>query len=118
VKLRQRVSELARKDVGTLEGVLRVIGTFSWTGMFNWLGLLEAAAGFAAGWAVCDMVGSESNGLIGVIGGPLTAMMDLVHRVEKRRSLWRGSGGGRLFFLPVWMLGAFWLGAGVVQLVR
>lgn len=47
-------------------------------------------------------------------GGPVTACLDLRHRLHRRASLWRGAGGGHLMWIPIWIIGLIWhiLGAG------
>ena len=85
--------------------------------IFNWLGLAFAVLGLVFGWAICSMLGNDSEDVIMSAGGPLTAMLDLGYRVKKRKSVWRGSQGGSLFFLPAWVFGVAWFAIGVVRLV-
>jgi hypothetical protein len=87
--------------------------------IFNWPGILMVAIaiGIASGFG--QLAGTSAEGPSMIIAGLSCAAMDLVYRARRSEHRWlHPSFGGALFFIPVWILGIFWLvlgGASAIQ---
>ena len=82
---------------------------------FNLRGWLFVAIGFGGPFAICWLLGVRSEEAVMMIAGPVTFAIDFGYR--KRNSLWRGSHGGTLLIIPVWVLGVCWFLIGAAGLL-
>lgn len=77
-----------------------------------------AIAGLGSVWAVTALAHCDSEPIIMAFGGPITAVLDLHHRLKRKDGLFLPSGGGHLFWLPIWIMGGLWTFFGVVRIVQ
>ena len=77
-----------------------------------------AAIAIAIAFGIGHLTGYSAEGPLMIIAGPLCAAMDLTYRFRVSGRRWfQPNGGGALFFIPVWIMGIFWLGLGVVYAI-
>ena len=87
--------------------------------IFNYVGIIMTAIAFAVAFGVGAIFGTEAEGPLMIIAGPLLAAMDVTYRLNtKGGHLYIPDRGGSLFFLPVWAFGAFWFVLGIVYTVQ
>ena len=87
--------------------------------VFNLVGLVMLVIGFGVAFGVDHLLGPSAEGPLMLIAGLLVALMDGGYRTQRPGGHWlRGSGGGSLFFLPVWMFGVLWLVLGAIYTIR
>jgi hypothetical protein len=87
--------------------------------IFNIPGIVITAIAFAAAFGIGHLAGTSAEGPLMIIAGPLCIIMDLLYRFKRADRRWFSPGaGGALFFIPVWILGVFWLVLGIVDTVR
>ncbi len=89
--------------------------------IFNLIGLGMLAAGFGVAFAVQSLSGGGSDEVVLLIAAPLLFVADLAYR---RRDM-SGPGwwyhprrGGHFAFIPIWILGLFWMGLGTIHLLQ
>jgi TM2 domain-containing membrane protein YozV len=85
--------------------------------VINLIGLLVAAISLGVGIGVADKLGSHGHGLAMMIAGPMMVVLDVGYRRFRGLKLvgWRGPA---IFWLPAWLWGLLWFGAGVTYVVR
>jgi hypothetical protein len=91
------------------------------TVIFNLIGLGMLAAGFGVAFAVQFLSAAVSDDVVLLIAAPLLLVADLAyrHRDTSGRGWWYRPGrGGHFAFIPIWILGLFWMGLGTIQLLR
>jgi len=81
--------------------------------IFNLVGIILFALSFGIATGLGKALGLSSEGLIMLIGGPLSTCMDLAYRKFVGKNWFRPAAGGSLFFIPVWILGIVWSLLGV-----
>jgi hypothetical protein len=87
--------------------------------IFNIPGLIILLGAFGIAFGVGKLIGTTAEGPLMLIAAPLTIASDLFYRLKMRYGdLWRSAAGGSLFFIPVWILGVFWLVLGLVYTLR
>ena len=89
--------------------------------IFNLIGLGMLAAGFGVGFAVQFLSGGASDDVVLLIAAPLLFVADLAYRHRDRsgRGWWyHPRRGGHFAFIPIWILGLFWMGLGTIQLLQ
>lgn len=87
--------------------------------IYNYVGLIMAAIAFAAAFGVGALIGTNAEGPLMIIAGPLLAALDIGYRLATRDGhLYIPDKGGSLFFLPAWSLGALWFVLGIVYTVN
>lgn len=83
--------------------------------IFNLPGLVMLVVAFATAIGVGQLVGVSAEGPLMIIASPLLLAADLVYRGTRTDQQWfHPSGGGMLFFVPIWAWGIFWLVLGIV----
>jgi hypothetical protein len=89
--------------------------------IFNLTGMGMLAAGFGVAFAVQSLSGGLSDDVVLLIAAPLLFVADLAyrHRSGAGRGWWyHPRRGGHFVFIPVWILGLFWMGLGTIQLFQ
>jgi hypothetical protein len=87
--------------------------------IFNWPGILMVAIALGIASGIGQLAGTSAEGPSMIIAGLLCAAMDLVYRVRRSGGRWlHPNFGGALFFIPVWVLGMFWLVLGFAATIQ
>jgi len=80
---------------------------------FNRSGLAMLAIGFATAFGIGEFRHITAEGPLMIIASVILIPMDLIYRfTRKERHLFHSSGGGNLFFIPIWIWGLFWISLG------
>jgi hypothetical protein len=84
----------------------------------NASGVLVLVISFGAAFLVGVIGGFNDEGRLMIVGGALVALLDFTYRVTAQNGNWLSPArGGMLFFIPLWILGVFWVGLGTWYLV-
>ena len=87
--------------------------------IFNLVGIAMVVIAFVVAFAVGAVIGTDAEGPLMIIAGPLLAAMDIGYRLKtKDGHIYIPNKGGSLFFLPVWAFGALWFILGIVYTVQ
>jgi hypothetical protein len=85
----------------------------------NDIGFGVLALSFIPAVIVCELLRDDRDGMKLVIGGPLTAAIDLGYRLRTQAgSVLLPERGGKFFWLPIWVFGFLWTLYGLWQLSR
>lgn len=78
-----------------------------------------AGIAFAIAFGIGHVANLSAEGPLMLIAGPLSLAMDLAYRFKIGERRWFSpTGGGALFFIPVWCFGVLWLILGAVYVVQ
>ena len=83
----------------------------------NLVGFVMLIVAGAVGSGVVHLFGGMREAAILVAACPVMALLDIAYR-RYRKSTAFGAAGGRLFFLPVWLISLVLLAVGIGTLVR
>ncbi len=87
--------------------------------IFNYPGIIMTAIAFAVAFGIGAIFGTDAEGPLMIVAGPLLAGMDIAYRLNRKHGhLYIPDRGGSLFFLPAWAFGAFWFVLGIVYTVQ
>lgn len=87
--------------------------------IFNAFGLFMLVVAFAIAFGVGNLIGTDAEGPLMIIAGPIVVAMDLTLRLKGEDGhLLIPNRGGSLFFLPAWVFGVLWLLLGIVYTVQ
>ena len=87
--------------------------------VFNYIGLIMTVIAFAVAFAIGSVIGTNANGLLMIIAGPLLVAMDVTYRLKMEDGhILVPHRGGSLFFLPAWVFGALWFVLGIVNTIQ
>jgi hypothetical protein len=87
--------------------------------IFNYVGILMTVIAFAVAFGIGAIVGTDAEGPLMVIAGPLLAGMDIAYRLNTRDGhIYIPHKGGSLFFLPAWAFGGLWFVLGIIYTVQ
>lgn len=87
--------------------------------IFNYIGIIMTVIAFAVAFGVGAVFGTDAEGPLMMIAGPLLAAMDVTYRLQtKEGHIYVPNRGGSLFFLPAWAFGALWFVLGIVDTVQ
>ncbi len=87
--------------------------------IFNYAGIIMTVIAFAVAFGVGAVMGTNAEGPLMIIAGPLLAAMDVTYRLKtKDGHIGIPHKGGSLFFLPAWAFGALWLVLGIVYTIQ
>jgi hypothetical protein len=78
--------------------------------------VMMIVAGALAGGFV-HLFGSHHQTWIAIVSSPILFVLDIAYRRYRQSTLF-GRAGGRLFFLPVWLISLLTLAGGILELVR
>ncbi len=85
--------------------------------IYNPIGLGMTIVAFAIAFGVGAIMGTDAEGPLMMIAGPLLAAMDITYRLRAAdRNMFSPDKGGSLFFVPAWSLGVLWFVLGVTYL--
>lgn len=111
-------SEQARRAFGTV-GVTELIEKRLIVIIFNYVGIIMTIIAFTVAFGIGGLFGTDAEGPLMVIAGPLLGAMDISYRLNtKDGHIYIPNRGGSLFFLPVWAFGAFWFVLGFVDTIK
>jgi hypothetical protein len=86
--------------------------------IFNIPGIIMLGLSFGIAFGLKEQIGMTAEGPPMLIGGLLVTACDLLYRLKRDEGhLFYPSGGGSLFFLPVWLFGIFWVVAGTLKTI-
>ena len=81
--------------------------------VFNIVGMVMALAAIFFGMGLGCITGTKGDAIFVVIGS-LTVLFDVTYRVQQPSGHWMSpSGGGNIMFVPVWVIGVFWLATAI-----
>jgi hypothetical protein len=84
--------------------------------IFNILGVVMICVAVGIGFCVRFINGAEAEGPETILVGALCILFDVTYRVQQSNGHWISPfGGGNLFFVPVWGIGAIWMVVGTVK---
>lgn len=63
---------------------------------------------------ICRFLGNAGDAMMLAVGGAISIPIDLIYRSYSPLGHWiNPNGGGKFFFLPIWIFGVFWTCYGV-----
>lgn len=87
--------------------------------IFNYVGIFMMIIAFTITFEVGVILGTEAEGPLMMILGPLLIVMDVTHRLKSKGGhLYIPRRGGSFFFLPVWAFGVLWFVLGIYDTVQ
>jgi hypothetical protein len=86
--------------------------------IFNLIGLLMLAISFGLAYGITRLFGTSDSFVFMSIGGVLTVICDVAYRWLSPTGHWFSpGGGGSVFFLPLWLLGALALAYSLTEVL-
>jgi hypothetical protein len=86
--------------------------------IFNFPGIIMLGLSFGLAFGVTQQIGIKGEGPPMLLGGLLAGACDLVYRLKREEGhLFYPSGGGSLFFLPVWLFAIIWVLSGAFKTI-
>jgi hypothetical protein len=86
---------------------------------FNVVGFGIVVFGFGAAYGIGALLGATDDGMLLILGGPLTMALDLLVRLKGEDGHWIiPNRGGYFVFIPIWILGAIWTVLGVLTILK
>ncbi len=83
--------------------------------IFNNLGFVIFLFSFGVSIAIEPLLGHPGDAVLTMLGGALCTALDLGYRLVRKFALFSPRGGGWLLYLPLWLLGLFWLLLGALR---
>jgi hypothetical protein len=87
--------------------------------LFNWIGAAIGVVGIAAAFGLGKLLAVSNEGFVLVVMGLVVIPLDLLYRTKSEDGhLLHPSGGGNIWFIPVWCWGIVCLLAGLVRFIK